>query len=396
MKKIFLTLFLFLTLVSSSFADYREDFPDETICMFLIKKPVNPFYIDQAEKRGITCSGGNLVGKSSPSETISFKDEVEIEYEKIIVPKSNEPPKDICSETVVKRITTEEYLSESKSFIELKNFVIDVSLQNAFQQVNGSEIRNFESLNMSDDNGNEDINFNSSTYSKYEGLIDSYDVIDQEIFDLGSDIKVLSVVIDAKVCVKDKNELLKDLLLVGDFTYKNSSIPALKSEIESIFSKQSEAFELTYGTPRDSFHDILISGKIEKITEIQIVDEKATEIARKAAQKKRDESAGDAAFFSVLTAISNSDGNDSQAVFQDMANTLNSLSQQEIVIEMPEITTTAIKVFVSVTALNRSTNQSFTATAVSQEKITGSNYDITTSARGAVKKAAKELFTKLR
>ena len=316
--------------------------------------------------------------------------------EDTIVVQKITPPKDICSETVVTRITTEEYLSESKSFIELKKSVIDVALQNAFQQVNGSEIRNFESLNMSDDNGNQDVNFNSSTYSKYEGLIDSYDVLDQEILDLGSGIKVLSIVIDATVCVKDKNELSKDLLLVGDFTYNNSSIPALKSEIESIFSKQSEAFELTYGATSASYHDILITGKIEEITEVQVVDEKATEIARKAAQKKRDESAGDAAFFSVLTAISNSEGSDSKAVFQNMADTLSSLSQQDIVIEMPEITNTAIKIFVSVSALNRSSNQSYTATAVSQEKLTGSNYDIASSARSAVIKAAKELFAKLR
>ena len=72
-------------------------------------------------------------------------------------------------------------------------------------------------------------------------MIDSYEVIDQEILDLGSGVKVLSVAIDAIVCVKDKNEFTKDLLLVGDFTYNNSSIPALKSEVESIFSKQSKA-----------------------------------------------------------------------------------------------------------------------------------------------------------
>ena len=310
--------------------------------------------------------------------------------------KSNEPPKNICSETVKTRITTEEYLSESKSFIELKNYVIDVSLQNAFQQVNGSEIRNFESLNMSDDNGNEDINFKSSTFSKYEGLIDSYEVIDQEIIDLGSGVKILSVSIDATVCVKDKNEFTKDLLLVGDFTYNNSSIPALKSEVESIFSKQSKAFELTYGIPTQSYHDILITGKIEKITEVQIVDKEATEIARRAAQKKRDEAAGDAAFFSILTAISNSQGNGSQAVFDEMANTMSSLSQQEVIIEIPEVTKTAIKIFVSVSAFNRTNNQSFTATAVSEEKIIGSKYDITASSRDAVKKAAKELFSKLK
>jgi len=311
--------------------------------------------------------------------------------EDTIVVKKITPPKDICSETKTTTVTNYENLSESKSLLKLKNYVVDVSLQQAFQKVNGSELRNFESLTAGEVNGDEDVNYNSATFSRYEGLIDSYEIIKEEIRD-----DLLFIVVDVNVCIKDKNELVKDLLLVGDFTYNNSSIPALKSEIESIFSKQSEAFELTYGTQSASYHDILITGKIEKITKVQVVDEKATEIARRAAQKKRDESAGDAAFFSVLTAISNSEGSDSKAVFQNMADTLSSLSQQDIVIEMPEITNTAIKIFVSVSALNRSSNQSYTATAVSQEKITGSNYDIASSARSAVIKAAKELFTKLR
>ena len=166
MKKIFLFLYLILAIVSISYADYRDDFPDESICLFLIKKPVNPYYIDAAEKRGITCSGGNLISKNRPD--LITNNEEDSTLSEMTDLSSNEPPKDVCSETVKTRITTEEYLSESKSFIELKNFVIDVSLQNAFQQVNGSEIRNFESLNMIDDNGNEDINFKSSTYSKYE------------------------------------------------------------------------------------------------------------------------------------------------------------------------------------------------------------------------------------
>ena len=66
MKKIFLFLFLITAVVSISYADYRDDFPDESICLFLNKKPVNPYYVDAAEKRGITCSGGNLISKNSP------------------------------------------------------------------------------------------------------------------------------------------------------------------------------------------------------------------------------------------------------------------------------------------------------------------------------------------
>ena len=108
-------------------------------------------------------------------------------------------PKDNCSNTKNAIVTTREFLSQTKSFIQLKNYVIDVSLQQAFQQVNGSEIRNFDSLNMSDVNGDEDVNFNSSSSTKYAGLIDSYEIIDEEITD-----QFLILTVDANVCIKDK------------------------------------------------------------------------------------------------------------------------------------------------------------------------------------------------
>ena len=397
MKKIFLIILLSFGLISASFGDYRDDFPDETICIFLTKKPVNPYYIDAAKKRGITCSGGNVISKTKASQIEVVYDEIDSNYEDMTDEPDTTVPKDVCSETSKTRITTEEYLSESKSFIELKKYVIDVSLQNAFQQVNGSELRNFESKGVIDENGEQDYNFNQASYSKYEGLIHSYEVVSQEILDLGSGVKVLSVVIDATICIKDKNAKTKDVLLVGDFKYKNSSLPALKSEIEAVFSKQSKSFELTYGNPRDNYHDVLITGRIEEITKVQVIDKKATEEARKAAQKKRDEAAGDAAFFSILTAISNNKGSgNSQAVFNDISNTMNSINSQQVEIRMPEITTTVVKIFVSISAFNKSNKKTYTATATSEEKISGSGYDVSSLAIRAVKTAAKDLYAKLR
>ena len=185
-------------------------------------------------------------------------------------------PKDNCSNTKNAIVTTREFLSQTKSFIQLKNYVIDVSLQQAFQQVNGSEIRNFDSLSMSDINGDEDVNFNSSSSTKYAGLIDSYEIIDEEITD-----QFLILTVDANVCIKDKNSVSKDVLLIGDFTYQNSSFPVLKSTAESIFSKESKSFELGYGSPSNSYHDILITGRIDNVTSEKVVNKAANQEAEK-------------------------------------------------------------------------------------------------------------------
>jgi hypothetical protein len=114
--------------------------------------------------------------------------------------------KDNCSETIKKRVRAEEYLSESQSFIELKNYLIDVSLQNAVQQVIGVDISNFQSLSRSSEDGVENENFSetstSTLTSKTKGTIDSYEIISTEIIDLDT-VKILSLEVEAYVCVKD-------------------------------------------------------------------------------------------------------------------------------------------------------------------------------------------------
>ena len=113
---------------------------------------------------------------------------------------------DNCSEIIKTKITTEEFLSESQSFIELKNYLIDVSLQNAVQQVIGVDISNVYSLSRSSEDGVENENFSetstSTSTSKTKGTIDSYEIISTEIIDLDT-VKILSLEVEAYVCVKD-------------------------------------------------------------------------------------------------------------------------------------------------------------------------------------------------
>jgi len=384
MKKIFLILFLFFALISSSYADYREDFPDETVCMFLIKKPVDPFYIDQAEKRGITCSGGNLVVKTSPAESVTFKNDVESSYEEVEEIKENSAPKDNCSDTKNAIVTTREFLSQTNSFIQLKNYVIDVSLQQAFQQINGSEIRNFEILSLSEVNGNEDINYNSTSSSKYAGLIDSYEIIDEEINE-----QFLILTIKAAVCVKDKNIVTKDVLLVGDFTYQNSSFTALKSITESIFSKESKSFELGYGSPSSSYHDILITGKIDNVTSESVVDNRESDSQ---SIQRSDQEAEMGAFIALFGAIKNNKDKP-DAVFDSFMETVTDLKKAEI--NGSKSPFSIVKIYVSISANHKTDNRTYTSTAETEKEVSSSSYDLESLAIDAVKQASKDLFLKL-
>ena len=394
MKKIILLLILSVGLTSISYADYFDDFTDEGICLWLKQSPENPSYSSQAEKRGISCSGGNLVGRTNPS----LDDGVDNAYEKISTLKESAPLEDSCSEIIKKRVIAEEYVSEKTSFSELKKYVVRIALEDAIQQVTGADVRNFSSLSLSSNNGVESEKFSEASTSKTKGTIDSYDIINTEVVDLGG-AKVLSVEVEAYVCVKD-NTLSKDVLLVGDFTYQNSRYPALRSAAESIFSRQSKSFELGYGNSNDSYHDILITGRIDNIITEIIVDKKAMDEARQRAQKQRDDAAGAAAFISILGAVSNNSGNSS-----DIFNSLNSSqynNQYQAEVRIPKMTIGIVTVFVTVNANHKTNNRTYTATAVSQAEVspailrsTSANYDVDGLTIEAIKKASKDLYIQL-
>ena len=59
MKKFILLGILSIFYASISYADYFDEFTDEGICLWLKQSPTNPAYKEQAEKRGLNCSGGN-------------------------------------------------------------------------------------------------------------------------------------------------------------------------------------------------------------------------------------------------------------------------------------------------------------------------------------------------
>jgi len=394
MKKLILLVILSLGYASISYADYFDEFTDEGICLWLKQSPTNPAYKVQAEKRGLNCSDGNLVGKTNTS----LEDEVDSAYQKITDVKESAPLEDKCSEVIKKRVVGEEYVSESTSFSDLKKRVIRTALEDAIQQVTGADLRNFSSLSLSSNNGIQSEKYRAAETSKIIGTIDSYDVINTEIVDLGG-AKVLSVTVDAHVCVKDKT-LSKDVLLVGDIKYQNTRFPVFESAVKSIFSRQTNSFELGYGNPNESYKDILITGRIDNITMEIIVDKKAMDEARRRAQKQRDDAASTAAFIGILGAVSNNNGNSSN-IFNSLNNSQYN-NQYQTEIRIPKIYIGIVKVFVTLNANHESINRTYTATAVSQAEVSPallrsktSNYNADPLAIEAFKKASKDLYVQL-
>ena len=300
---------------------------------------------------------------------------------------------DSCTEIVKKRVTSEEYISESRSFSELKTYLIKVALQDAVQQVTGTEIRDFSSLGLSSKNGNESETFSEASTSKTKGKVDSYDIVDQKIIDLGA-AKVLSIVIDAEVCIKD-NALARDILLVGDFTYKNSKFPALRRAAESVFSRESNSFELGSGDPRTSYHDIVITGRVDDITQERRVDRKAIEDARKREDKQREEQQAAAIFGSILGGMNKNSS--AGGIFGNLSKSLQQTSQRQTQRVIPQSTSIAVKVFVSVTANHKTNNRTYTSTASAEKEVPeGSTGGVANSlAIEAIGKASQDLYIKL-
>ena len=69
MKKLFFVLLLSLGLTSISYAGPYDDWPDDSICMWLDIKPTHAGYLGEAKKRSLTCEGGKAVAGAAPAKT---------------------------------------------------------------------------------------------------------------------------------------------------------------------------------------------------------------------------------------------------------------------------------------------------------------------------------------
>jgi hypothetical protein len=247
-------------------------------------------------------------------------------------------------------------------------------LADAVRQISGTEVREFSSLNLNSINGNENEKFNDSATTKTKGKVDSYEVVSQEVIDMGAG-KILEMVIDAKICIQDKSAM-RDILLIGDFTYKDKSWPQFRNAIKSVFSQQSNSFELNSGNPNSAYHDISITGRIDQISQDKKVDRQAMEDAQ------------GAAIFNGIFNSMNQDKNRNNP----FSGILNSISDNA-----DTLSRVNVKVYVSVSANHKTDNRSYTASAAAEKEVSKDSVTSIVDALTfeATKKASKDLYIKL-
>jgi hypothetical protein len=283
---------------------------------------------------------------------------------------------DNCSEVIKKTITASEFFIPGQGgFSKLKSLIINQALKDAVQQATGTEIRDFSSLNISSLNGDENENFGNSQVSKTKGIIQSYNIVSEKIINLGGG-KVLEVIVDANVCVQDKSTT-KDVLLIGDFTYKNKKLSNLRSIMQSAFSQQSKSFELGSGDPASSYYDIIVTGKIDNISKEKKIDRKTME-----------DQQGMAIFQGFLGAMNkgkDQKNNPLSGIFDSAKN--NSAALNRVV----------VKINVSVSANHKTDNRNYTATASSEKEVSEDSVKgiISSLIIEATKDASKNLYIKL-
>ena len=280
-----------------------------------------------------------------------------------------------CSEIITKRVTAGEFFNPAEqSYSKIKSIVINQALADAVRQISGTEIREFSSLNLKSINDNESEKFNDSSTTKTKGKIDSYEVVSQEIVDMGAG-KILEVVVDANVCIQDKSSM-KSILLIGDFTYKNQSWPQFRNAIKSVFSQESSSFELGSGHPNSAYHDITVTGRIDQISQDKKVDRKAMEDAQ-----------GAAMFQSILGAMNKGKGNNNPFgnIFNSAQNNVATLNRVHV------------KVYVSVSANHKTDNKNYTASSTAEKEVSEDSVSSIVDALTfeATKRASKDLYIKL-
>ena len=70
-NRILLTAFLAAGFIGLTFAGPYDDWPDDSICMWLDQKPTHEGYLGEAKKRSLNCEGGKAVAGSAKTTTTS-------------------------------------------------------------------------------------------------------------------------------------------------------------------------------------------------------------------------------------------------------------------------------------------------------------------------------------
>jgi len=281
---------------------------------------------------------------------------------------------DKCSEIVSKTVSASEFITDGTSFSKLKSSIVNQALSEAVKQEQGTEIRDFQSLDLSSVNGNESESYKGASFSKTRGIVKSYEILSEKINDLGAG-KVLEIKLIADVCILDKSNI-RDVLLVGDFLHNGRNLPAFTNAVRSVFSRKNTKFELGSGHPKTDYYDISITGRVDQISKDIKIDKKAFQEQQNAK-----------VFQGIFGAMQKdkSKPNPLSGIFQSIGDTSTRLNEVHL------------KVYVSLNAVDRSNNRNFTATASSEKTVSEDSVNNVIDSLGidATRKASDDLFNQL-
>lgn len=279
-----------------------------------------------------------------------------------------------CSEIVSKTVSASEFITDGKSFSKLKSSIVNQALSEAVKQEQGTEIRDYQSLDLSSVNGNESENYKGASFSKTRGVVKSYEILSEKINDLGAG-KVLEIKLTAEVCILDKSNI-RDVLLVGDFLHNGRNLPAFTNAVRSVFSRKNKKFELGSGHPKTDYYDISITGRLDQISKDLKIDKEALQGQQSAKVFQG---------FLGMMQKDKSKPNPFAGFVQSIGDTSTKLNE------------VYLKVYVSLNAVDRSNNRNFTSTASSEKTVSEDSVNNVIDSLGidATRKASIDLFDQL-
>lgn len=171
---------------------------------------------------------------------------------------------DGCVDLISIEIENREFIDKGVKYRELKNAIIQQSLIDAVQQTLGTEVRSNSGLSLSSVDGIDNESFNELIAQRANGLVKSYDVIQEDIKTIGN-LTMLEITVGAVVCVPDQAKSF-DMVAVGDFIVEEGQkSERLRSILFAIFPDQNENFRLVPGHSSSVYHDVHVNGKVLRV-----------------------------------------------------------------------------------------------------------------------------------
>lgn len=170
-----------------------------------------------------------------------------------------------CKEIKQVKVSGKEFIHEGERYLKVKNRLVDQLLLDAVSQTIGLEIKRLSQLTINANSERGEVKltdeFKEITIDKARGYINSYYIPEQsESIKNVRDLPVLELALVADVCVPDTYRL-PDIVMIGAFKFENYDIEGVNEFVSSLFLNNPR-YQLAEGSPKTTYYDWLITGKL--------------------------------------------------------------------------------------------------------------------------------------